>query len=733
MMRYWFLFLAGLVLSLPPAPAQMNNPYPPSESDERVYYGSFLERPKHLDPAIAYSSDEYQFICKIYEPVVQYHYLKRPYTLVPLTATELPTCQYYDADGNHLPPDAPAEEVARAVWTVHIQEGILYQKHPALARGEDGEYLYHDLSEKDMGDIRTLFDFKQTGTRELKARDYVYQIKRLADPRVNCPIFAPVVGEYILGMRQYARKLAERLRSIREARKEKQGIFYNREENERQNPIVLDYDSIPAEGLRVVDDYTFEITLTRKYPQFRYWLAMPFFSPMPREAIRFYNQKETIARNIILDWYPVGTGAYRMETYRPNWRIVVTRNENYREELYPAEGEPGDREKGLLEEAGRRLPLIEKAVYSMERESTPRWWKFLQGYYDISGISSDNFSRVMDLSGTESRLSESMKQKGIRLRTSVDTSIYYLGFNMTDPVIGGLEEEKCRLRQALSIALDREEYIQIFLNGRGIGAQSPIPPGIFGHRSGREGINPYTHYWDEATGTVRRKSPEAARELLAEAGYPNGIGPDGEQLALEYATVQRPGNAVYLQWLRKQFDKINVRLTVTETDYNRFRQKIGTGNFDLFTWGWNADYPDPENLLFLLYGPNGKVKYNGENAVNYANAEYDRLFEKMKTMENSPERMKIIERMIEMLQHDAPWEFGFHPKSYALYHDWVSNVKPNKMANNTLKYMNIDLEKRNEYRRRHNQSKLWIVLVVTGVLVVALLPGVIRVMRREMG
>lgn len=732
MIRYWLIALAWLGVFLPAGRAQMNSPYPDSERDERIYYGSFRERPKHLDPAVAYSSDEYQFICKIYEPVVQYHYLKRPYELVTLTGAELPRFQYYDEEGNELPATAPVEDVARAVWTIRIQEGIRYQEHPCFARDANGEFRYHDLKGRDMEDIRTLFDFPETGTRELTAHDYVYQIKRLADPRLNCPIFASVVGEYILGMKEYARTLAGKLQSIRQERKENLGIFYNREENEQKNPIILDYDAIPARGLRVVDDYTFQIVLNRKYPQFRYWLAMPFFSPMPEEAIRFYSQEQTIKRNIILDWYPVGTGAYRLARFDPNWRIELVKNSHYRDERYPEEGEAGDREKGLLRDAGRKLPLIDKAVYSMEREFTARWWKFLQGYYDISGVSSDNFTRVMDLSGTETRLSERMKDRGIRLRTSVDTTVFYLGFNMTDPVVGGREEEKCKLRRAFSIAVDREEYIQIFLNGRGLVAHSPIPPGIFGHQSGREGMNPYTHYWDEETGTIRRKSIDRAKELLAEAGYPNGIGPDGQRLNVEYTTVQRPGNAVYLQWLKKQFDKINVRLNISETDYNRFREKIGTGNFQLFMWGWNADYPDPENFLFLLYGPNSRVKYNGENSANYSNPEYDRLFEKMKAMPNSPERRRIIEKMVEIVRREAPWEFGFYPESYALYHGWVSNVKPNKMANNTLKYMNIDLSERNSYRRSHNQPKLWIVLSVLGVIFVAVLPGVIRVLRREM-
>ncbi len=721
------LFLLSAVAS-----ARMNSPYQPGASDEKIYYGSFTERPKHLDPAVAYSADEYRFICLIYEPVVQYHYLKRPYQLCPLTAREMPDFQYFDADGNPLPDDASSSKVARTVWTIHLQKGIMYQEHPCFARDEEGAYLYRNLSAENMDGVRSLFDFPHTDTRELKARDYVYQIKRLADPRLNCPIFSSVVGEYIVGMREYAQQLQARIQQIREKRKEKAGIFYNREEDEEKNPIVLDYDSLPADGLEVVDDYTFKITLNRKYPQFRYWLAMPFFSPMPEEAIRFYRQKETIQRNITLDRNPVGTGPFRISKFKPSWRIVLKKNKHYDHDQYPTTGEKGDREKGLLEDAGKTLPLIDKAVYSMERESSARWWKFMQGYYDISGISSENFTRVMNLSGPQSTLSEHMKERGIRLRTSVQTTVFYIGFNMRDPVVGGRTARKRKLRQALSIAIDREEYIQIFMNGRGIVAHSPIPPGIFGHRTGKEGMNPHTHKWDPERGRAVRRSVEYARKLLAQAGYPEGIGPEGNRLKLEYTTVHRPGRAVYLQWLKKQFSKLNVKLVIRETDYNRFREKVSTGNYQILSWGWNADYPDPENLLFLLYGPNGRVEYNGENTVNYANPEYDKLFEKMKTMPDGPERRRIIYRMVDILQRDAPWEFGFHPQSYSLYHEWVRNVKPNNMANNTLKYYNIDGDRRAEYRTEYNQPRWWIVLTVIGVLIVAITPGVVRAIRREM-
>jgi ABC-type transport system substrate-binding protein len=118
------------------------------------------------------------------------------------------------------------------------------------------------------------------------------------------------------------------------------------------------------------------------------------------------------------------------------------------------------------------------------------------------------------------------------------------------------------------------------------------------------------------------------------------------------------GDKSTVDWLSKQFRKLDVQLVVRATDYNRFQDKIRKGNAQLFYWGWNADYPDPENFLFLLYGAQGKVKSQGENAANYENAEYDRLFERMKAMPDGPERQAIIERMLGILQHDAPWVWG---------------------------------------------------------------------------
>ena len=153
------------------------------------------------------------------------------------------------------------------------------------------------------------------------------------------------------------------------------------------------------------------------------------------------------------------------------------------------------------------------------------------------------------------------------------------------------------------------------------------------------------------------RSIEVAKKLLAEAGYPDGRdAKTGAPLVLYFdTTASGPDAKSRLDWMKKQFDKIDVQLVVRGTDYNRFQDKMRKGNAQMFDWGWNADYPDPENFLFLLYGPNKKVASGGENAANYANPEFDRLFEQMKDMDNGPERQQVIDAMVEIVRRDAPW------------------------------------------------------------------------------
>jgi len=687
------LLLPLLTLALLPAGCGevWNDPYPASDRGKNILYSVFADRPKHLDPAQSYASDEALFTRQVYEPPLQYHYLKRPYELIPLTAAEIPVPRIVERNG-----------ATYSVYDVRIRPGIKFQPHPGFVAANLS--LERQVVEK----LQSPYGLP-LATRDLTADDYIYQIKRLAHPQLHSPIFG-LMAEYIVGLKEYAAQL----------------------QKASQPGQWLDLREYPLEGVVRVDELTYRVTLKGRYPQFVYWLAMPFFAPMPWEADRFFQQPGMAEKNFTLDWWPVGTGPYMLSQNDPNSRMVLERNPNFRGEPYPSQGEDGDAARGLLADAGKTMPFIDRAVYTREKEGIPLWNKFLQGYYDLSGIGSESFDQAVRISFEgEATLTQEMEARGIQLDTSIGPTIFYLGVNWLDPVIGGNSERARKLRQALAIAVDWEEYLSIFANGRGVPSHSPVVPGIFGYRDGAAGLNPVTHEWKD--GKAHRRPIEAALKLLAEAGYPNGRdAKTGQPLVLYLDTTGRgPGDKAQIDWWRKQFAKLSIQFEPRQTDWNRFQEKLRKGSTQLFIVGWSADYPDPENFMFLLHGQQSRAKNQGENASNYVNPEFDALFERMRNMPNSPARQQIIDRMTEIFRRDAPWIGGYHPKNFALFHSWLGNAKANEMSDNKLKYLRVDPRKREALRREWNQPVLWPAVLLLLLLIASIVPAVISYRRRE--
>jgi len=703
-----------LIVSLGGCGGIWNDPYPAAERGQNILYSAFTERPKHLDPAQSYSEDEAIFQAQIYEPPLQYHFLRRPYVLIPATTETMPAPRFVDAEGRPVAADAP--NVAFSLYDIRIKSGIFYQPHPAFAREAEGRLRYGNLTPEDLRNVYALSDFKETGTRELIAADYAYEIKRLASPRLNSPILG-LMSEHIVGLAELAAELGAAERALAAG---------------GNKDAWLDLSRYHLAGVEELDRYTLRIKIKGRYAQFVYWLAMSFFAPVPIEVDHFYAQRGMAAKNLTLDWYPVGTGPYMLSENNPNARIVLERNPNYHGERYPEDGEPQDAQAGLLADAGKPLPFIDKIAFSREREGIPYWNKFLQGYYDSSNISSDNFDQAVRIvAGSDAAITPEIAAKGIRLDTSVAASSRYMAFNWLDAVVGGSAESARKLRQAISIAIDWEEYISIFNNGRGIAGQGPIPPGVFGYRDGEAGINRVVY--DDVEGKPRRKSIEEARRLVAEAGYPGGRdAKTGQPLVLYLDTTSSgPDDKPTIDWYVKQFRKLDIQLEVRDTDYNRFQDKMRSGSAQIFRWGWNADYPDPENFLFLFHSSQRKVPFQGENAANYTNPEFDRLFDQMKDMQNSPERQALIDRMVAILREDAPWAFGYHSKDYTLHHGWLSNLKPNQMARNSMKYRKIDAALRDQRRAEWNKPVVWPLAVVALALAAVAAPAVRHYRRRE--
>jgi ABC-type transport system substrate-binding protein len=431
----------------------------------------------------------------------------------------------------------------------------------------------------------------------------------------------------------------------------------------------------------------------------------------------FYAQPGMLEKNFTADVWPVGTGPYMLTVHDPNAKMVLKRNPHYRGVPYPCEGEGGlsgealEEEKKLIADCGKPMPFIDEIITLREKEGTSVATKFIQGYYDTPQIERGEPGIAYQVSIQDGTgLAPELKAHQIQLPSTLQVGLWYYGFNWLDPVVGAgrTPQEAQRnklLRQALSIAFDFQEYVSVFENNRAQINTSLVVPGLFGWEP--NSMNPILH--DMKAPGHPRKTLEDAKRLLAQAGYPNGRdAKTGQPLVINFDTQGvGPGSKARMDWVSKQFAKLNIQLEVRNTDFNRFQDKMLKGSAQFFFAGWLADYPDPENFLFLLYGPNGKVKHGGENGSNYTNAEYDRLFEAMKDMDNTNERLAVIKKMEALMQDDAAMIFGWSEEYGGAYQPWVHNGKPSNIVRDQMAYLRVDPALRRAKIQEWNQAVLW--------------------------
>ncbi len=571
-------------------------------SGEMVMYGA-TARIRGFDPVKAGDVASAMAISKIYEGLLQYSYLVRPYRVEPLLADGMPEVS---ADG--------------LVYTFHIRPGIYFQDDPC-------------------------FTNTAGRGRELTAADFVYSIKRVADAK-NASTGYWAFRNRIVGLDEF--------------RKASQG------------QESTDYD-LPVEGLRALDRYTLQIKLVEPYPQLLWVLTMQYAFAVPREAVEYYGES-------FLN-HPVGTGPYVLKAWRRNYRVEFERNpkwsETGRKETYPREGAAGDAAAGLLEDAGRPVPFIDRIVQFVVSDDSTRWLMFLTGEFSTSGISRDNWDAVI----TESRkLDRKLEEMGIVLAKTPTLSIYYLGFNMDDPVVGGNR----KLRQAMTCAFNTEEWIH-FYNDRIKRPTGPIPPGVAGYEE-RPALFPY--------------DLERARRLLAEAGYPGGRDPrTGRrlELTLDLGQAQSPEMRQSTELFADFMTRIGIVIKPSYNNWPTFLGKLERRQVQMYRLGWVADYPDAENFLQLFYGPNSSP---GPNHSNYSNPEFDRLYERARVMPDCPERTRLYARMARMIEEDCPWIFTSIPLDYVLRHSWLRNYKPHDFPYGMVKYLRIDAAARRAWKMR---------------------------------
>lgn len=585
-MKNWRILAAGLLFVVLAVSCTKKD-----DNKEKILRIPVAAEVKGFDPIDAgdkYSSDE---IGKVYEGLLQYHYLKRPYTLIPNLAEALPEVS---ADG--------------LTYTFKIRPGVLFHDDASFPEGKG---------------------------RELVADDFVYSIKRLADPKLQSTGWWLLDGK-IKGLNEWR---------DRNTQKEKSDYSEN------------------IDGLSATDKYTLRFILSRPFPQFLYALAMPYTFVVPKEAVEKYG-KEFIN-------HAVGTGPFKLVSKFSIQarKIEYIKNPTFREKFFPSEGTEDDKAAGRLESAGKRVPLVEKIEVYIQPEEQTRWLNFQKGNLDHIGIPKDNFGTAVT-PGKD--LSPDMKEKGMVLDISPSLDITYIAFQHDMPLF-----KNKKLRQAMSMAVDKDRENELFYNNTAIPAQSIVPPGIAGYMPTY--LNPY-----------RGRELEKAKAMLAEAGYPEGKGLP--EIVFDHVATS-PTTRQMAEFFAKNMEDIGIKVKLNGGSWPELTDRVRKRTTQIYGMAWGADYPDAENFLQLLYGPNASP---GANGSNYSNAEFDELFKRASLMQDTPERTALYEKLNRIAAEEVPLIYGFHRTSYIISQGWLRNYKATEFEWERAQYLDLDLAKRGE-------------------------------------
>lgn len=475
--------------------------------------------------------------------------------------------------------------------------------------------------------------------RTLTAQDVVYSFVRFADTRIKHPSWW-VLQDQIEGLDELRARSA-------------------------QDP-QLDVYAQTVSGLTAIDDHTLEIKLRRPSQLFRYYLAMPQTMVVAREVVDQYGPE-------FLN-HPVGTGPFQLDTWVRNQKLVFDKNPHYISSHYPRP-EVAQVEKPKAAVASpTTLPLVDGLTLWVFTEQQPMWLNFLSGKLDYATIPKDAYTNTITPEGA---LNKKYAEQGMRVETASRLDLVLFTLNMKDPVIG----QNRWLRKALSAAVNREEKIENFYNNRAIEAHGVIPPGLFGYDP--DLVNPNAFDLKQAKTWMAQAKAQHTQQTGAK-DFPT-------------LTIDIPGHTHSRQVaeaLMYDFAQIGVKADIRSGTFAQFSQRMNKGAGQIYLYGWNADYPDAENFLQLFYSKNQSP---GPNSANFSHAEYDRLYEKIITMDDGPEKAGRMAEMQTILHQECPAILFNHRISMVLRHGWLKNYQAHAVHKGIFKYLNVDVEEKQRH------------------------------------
>ena len=472
--------------------------------------------------------------------------------------------------------------------------------------------------------------------RELVANDFVYTFKRLMDPKVRSP-WQSIVDKKIVGLDDLADNA------------KKGGTF--------------DYDA-KVTGLEVVDSHTLRIRLVDTDYNFGYILAMPATSAQAREVVEGYDDSNS---------HPVGTGPYVMKKWVRGSKITLEAYSNYRPVAWDFQPSSDPYDKKLIAEMkGKRIPQIGVIEFSVMEEGQSRWLAFQDGQLDYLNIPQEFTPKALN----GEQLAPDLAKQGFRLQRLVDPDLTYTAFNFRDPVVGGMAKEKIALRRAIIMAIDIDEEIKVVRRGQAVAARTPIPPGVVGYNPNYKSSVKY--------------DPALAAKLLDQFSYKKGADgyrtlPDGKPLVIRMATETNSINRDINEQWQKSMDRIGLRMEFVPQKFSDNYRAAKACQLQMWGQAWTADYPDGENFMQLLYGPNTGQSNNG----CYQSAAFDKLYATARKLPDSPERNKLYEQMARQMEADSAWRLGVHRIRNQIIRPDVKGYKKHPVLLYEVKYLDV--------------------------------------------
>ncbi|AIY40478.1 Dipeptide-binding ABC transporter [Collimonas arenae] len=474
--------------------------------------------------------------------------------------------------------------------------------------------------------------------RELTAEDYIYTFKRVLDPKNRSPSANFIAGK-IVGLDELA------------AQAQKTGHF--------------NYET-PIAGLQAPDRYTLKVVLNAKDYNFLNVVAYSAFGAVAHEAIDAYGQQT--------GQHPVGTGPYMLEKYVPRSKIILAANPEYRGFTwdFKSSGDAID-QKIIKDMQGKRMPQVGRVEISIIEENQSRWLAFQGKQIDF-----DKIPEVAAFSAIDGeKLKPDYAEQGIQLQRVIDAGITYTVLNMKDPVIGGYTNDKIALRRAITMAYNNKEEATLLRSGQATKLEMIIAPGVGGYDPKYRSSIDY--------------NPALANKLLDHFGYKRGADgyrtmPDGSPLLLKYTSNQGGINQEVSELWKRGLDLIGIK---TKFIVSNFADNLKAAtSCELMMWGaaWNADYPEAENFLQLLYGPNAGHGNHG----CYQSPAYDALYVKAMALPLGPERNQIYQQMNRQVEADTAWALNTGRIRNWLVRPWVKGFKKHPILHAEWQYIDVD-------------------------------------------